>query len=721
MHDTFRFLSSRSLGLAALLTLVASGCQVGGAPLDTHSAALEAAATAELAGPCQPGEMGGPGSCKSEPTWIGYATDACEAAGLELGAWTLGEACGKGRYTSIAYECCPPDPCSDHHLGGPTSCKPETTWQAYAEHKCKAQGLTLTSWTLDAECGDGLYIGVDFTCCDEEVCCKTADGPQVVLGSECPHGQELGMDVCQAETCCFDGGGFSIQAVAACDQPVGMDLCAIETCCESPDGYQVLPLAQCPAGAAVPFDPFCQAPCDVCCELDDGYQTVPADECPAGHVVGDELCEPQQDVCCETAIGYQVVPADECPNAQVPMELCEPAGEVCCKINGTFMYLPTNQCPSSQVAGDEMCKVVCCETAAGYQVVPLGLCPGGAAVPMDLCDSTGPCDAAITGQCEGFDYSAQCDPTGFDCGPIGILGDLDCDGKYEVCIECPVGTHPVDTNGDGCEDLCDCCEPLECPLLSKPIDSDGDGCDDACCQMIACPMGTTAVDTDGDGCPDTCKDLPCDEAISGQCEGFDYTEQCLAWGGSCGPDAIFADTDCDGELDVCKLCPAGTHPVDSNGDGCEDMCDCCEPILCPIGTEPTDVDGDGCPDTCKAIPCDAAVSGQCKGFDYTDQCDPGGLDCGTVGIQADLDCDGTYEVCIACPAGTHPVDSNGDGCEDLCGCDDSAGDPILQIKTCAQLGGTTVTTVTGDTACQVGMGAPCNCGQVCDGAVLACP
>ena len=67
-----------------------------------------------------------------------------------------------------------------------------------------------------------------------------------------------------------------------------------------------------------------------------------------------------------------------------------------------------------------------------------------------------PCDEAISGQCKGYDYTSQCDPKGFDCTSDSILGDSDCDGTYDVCTLCPAGTHPVDTNGDGCEDLCDC-------------------------------------------------------------------------------------------------------------------------------------------------------------------------------------------------------------------------------------------------------------------------
>ncbi len=482
---------------------------------------------------------------------------------------------------------------------------------------------------------------------------------------------------------------------------------------------------------------LCEPQGDVCCKFDDGtVQIVPASDCPASQQLPAEMCE---EVCCETAAGYQIVAAGLCPNAQVPMDLCEPQGDVCCKINGTYMTVPAGQCPTGSVLPDDYCKEVCCETSAGYSVLPFGLCPGGAVVPMDLCDPYEPCDEAVSGWCDGFDYTDQCLSLGGSCAPNAIFADQDCDGALDVCLICPAGTHPVDSNGDGCEDLCDCCEDFECPTGQIPVDSDGDGCPDTCkdepcdaaisgwcpgydyleqcldfgggcgpdailadsncdgnldvCQLcppgthavdsngdgcedmcdccdaqIVCPVGQVPVDSDGDGCPDTCKGEPCDDAISGWCEEFDYLEECLDFGGGCGPNAILADTDCDGHLDACQLCPPGTHAVDSNGDGCEDMCDCCDELLCPVGQVPVDADGDGCPDTCKGEPCDDAISGQCDGFDYADQCDPTGFDCGPMGILGDLDCDGKYEVCIECPAGTHPVDSNGDGCEDLCDC-----------------------------------------------------
>jgi hypothetical protein len=284
----------------------------------------------------------------------------------------------------------------------------------------------------------------------------------------------------------------------------------------------------------------------------------------------------------------------------------------------------------------------------------------------------------VSGWCSGGGYEtgylAQCLAWGGGCGPNAIFADQDCDGQLDVCLLCPSGTHAVDTNGDGCQDACDCCDPIKCPV------------------------GTEPVDTDGDGCPDTCKPTLCDEGISGWCSGWGYEpgylKQCLAWGGGCGPNAIFADKDCDGQLDVCLLCPAGTHAVDTNGDGCQDACDCCPLILCPIGTEPVDTNGDGCADTCKKKLCDAGISGWCEqsapAANYLQQCLALGGSCTSFAIFADDNCDGQLNVCMICPPGTVPTDTNGDGCEDACDCpakpkcpvDSSGGISIGPIEKC---------------------------------------
>lgn len=89
-------------------------------------------------------------------------------------------------------------------------------------------------------------------------------------------------------------------------------------------------------------------------------------------------------------------------------------------------------------------------------------------------------------------------------------------------------------------------------------------------------------------------------------------------------------------------------------------------LPCPIGQKEYDVDGDGCMESCI---CDKALLGECPSCPGTSgTCNPTGLDCIGLGVLSDSDCDCDYDLCVACPFGTYPRDTDGDGCEDLCDC-----------------------------------------------------
>jgi len=208
---------------------------------------------------------------------------------------------------------------------------------------------------------------------------------------------------------------------------------------------------------------YCKEPVeDVCCKLDSGVQIVPANQCPPGHQVSMNLCE-DEDVCCKLAGGPQTVPASQCPPGHIlPDAQCDELETTCCRLDTGFAWVPAGQCPTQLWAPDYFCEEVCCETADGYQMLQTDQCPTSQVVSDSYCAEKPPCDDAVYGQCKGFDYSKDpyCDAKGLDCGPQGILGDLNCDGEYEVCIACPAGTEPKDTNGDGCEDVCDCIDDI---------------------------------------------------------------------------------------------------------------------------------------------------------------------------------------------------------------------------------------------------------------------
>ncbi len=115
----------------------------------------------------------------------------------------------------------------------------------------------------------------------------------------------------------------------------------------------------------------------------------------------------------------------------------------------------------------------------------------------------------------------------------------------------------------------------------------------------------------------------CDDGVSGWCPTQNpsaYLKQCLSAGGGCGNGAILADSNCDGQLNICQICPPNTHPVDTNGDGCQDACDCCDELVCENDTVPMDTDDDGCPDQCVGGPdlCKEGISGWCPSQNAAD-------------------------------------------------------------------------------------------------------
>ncbi len=192
-------------GRARSLALLMGGLMLASLPLIgcDDSAGLETTTAAMTNGPCTVEKQSG--ECQPEAAWAAQAAEACEAAGLALGTYQVSAPCGDGWFKRIKYECCPDDPCTSMSLGGPTSCKSEPTWVTYATNRCEQLGLVLSSYTLGDECGPGTYVTVDFECCEaepHEVCCKTDAGYVVVGSDDCPSSQQVSMDLCAEETCC---------------------------------------------------------------------------------------------------------------------------------------------------------------------------------------------------------------------------------------------------------------------------------------------------------------------------------------------------------------------------------------------------------------------------------------------------------------------------------------------------------------------------------------
>ncbi len=763
--------------------------------------------------PCRVGKINSL-QCHSLAEWLAIGEKKCAGIGMELTDYSTGGPCADGGFHSFKMECCPGEP----EL---VCCETATGLEILPEDKCPTaqqlpmdvceepepievccmlpSGVVTTTTNIKCEKSGGQIVPdekCDFTepvdvCClldgqlmtiTDEKC--EANGGQIVPDEKCDP--VVIIDVC----CVLPDGTVlnttNIKCESAGGQIVADEKCdpePVEVCCWINGQLITILDIECKAsGGQIVHDEKCdQEPVDVCCLLDGQVFTTTDEKCKAngGQIVADEKCDDPTpvEVCCLTSDGTLTTTTDikckESGGQIVADEKCDddtpcfPANlgqnSFQCQSEAAWLASAAKKCgdgfvvsqytlgPQCADGGYHGIKFECCPggpkpcdagisgfcdgfstssyvnqcLAAGGTCAPNAIfadgncdgkldvckiCPAGTA-PADLdgdgceesCDccpaikcplGTTPtdtdgngcydtckknlCDAGFYGWCEDQNpqsYLKQCLAAGGGCGPNAILADQNCDGKLDVCKLCPAGTHAVDTNNDGCQDACDCCKPLLCIVGTTPTDTDNDGCPDTCkgepCAQILCIKGTTPTDTDGDGCDDICKPNLCDQGISGWCEDVkeqSYLKQCLAWGGTCGNNAIFADKDCDGSLDVCQLCPPGTHPVDLDNDGCQEACDCCKELVCPVGYIAIDTDKDGCDDKCKPAPCDKAVFGQCKGFNYTKQCLAMGGGCGPNGILSDQNCDGNLDVCLECPAGTHAVDLSGDGCQDTCDC-----------------------------------------------------
>ncbi len=185
------------------------------------------------------------------------------------------------------------------------------------------------------------------------------------------------------------------------------------------------------------------------------------------------------------------------------------------------------------------------------------------------------------------------------------------------------------------------------------------------------------------------------------------------------PDACELDTDGDGVIDDCDLCPndplksdpglcgCGVPDFDSDGDGTPDCADACpndpnkiEPGDCGCGTSDLDSDLDGTPDCFDECPndpgktspgeCGCGVADTDSDSDGTPDCNDGCPndpnktapgDCGCGVQETDSDADGTPDCADGCPndpektapgecgCGVSDADSDGDGtldCNDGC-------------------------------------------------------
>ncbi len=115
-------------------------------------------------------------------------------------------------------------------------------------------------------------------------------------------------------------------------------------------------------------------------------------------------------------------------------------------------------------------------------------------------------------------------------------------------------------------------------------------------EVVTLGPTTTPSDCNANGVPDSC-DLDCGEP-GGPCDvpGCGTSADCAR---NCIPDECEADSDGDGVIDSCDLCPGFDDALDTDGDGVPDGCD-----ICPGFDDAIDADGDGIPDGCDNCPND---------------------------------------------------------------------------------------------------------------------
>jgi hypothetical protein len=581
-------------------------------------------------------------------------------------------ACDAG-YCQAACGAVPPElakcQCPDGSLPGPNGCG------------CPFAILCAEGYEpIDAD-GDGC----DDTCvpaCNIAIKCAKGYDPVDTDGDGCP---DSCLAPCKSMCDCYDAGlSFDTPCekdCATCDNYWTCDAgyCQAECGpvpaevekCQCPDG--TLPG---PNGCGCPFailcapgylpvdtdgdgcDDACKVACQDACDCYDSGASFPAEcflkckdcgnfwTCDGGicqdkcGVVPPELAECKATPCksgADCADGeYCARTAGECGG----LGMCAPRPEACpdvwAPVCGCDGLTYGNSCEAAAKGATVAAKGECAETCGGFTGEQCADADAFCNWPAGLCnaaDIQGTC-AAVPDACpEVYAPVCGCDGNTYsnDCFRLMAQVQLDhkgaclCDpatgevpGSDGLCctpILCLPGGTPVDTDGDGCADICKggCAAEIVCPPNSKP-DYDAAGCvigcvcasgssaDPAfgCCEPLVCPQGNPGVDTDFDGCPDTCK-------------GCVVEILCPA-----GTKPVY---DADGECVVACLCPNGQKLGDSG------KCECAIAIKCAPGYQSVDTDGDGCPDTCK-VPCADRCDCYAADLSFPEQCALKCLGCG---------------------------------------------------------------------------------------------
>jgi len=363
---------------------------------------------------------------------------------------------------------------------------------------------------LPSDCAEvgGAFVSEDY--CSQEICCETADGPELMPYMNCTFMQLTETSACDPVEelgCCKDmenpGLGDAYMATTeACLEgggaPIFQEYCDQQVCCDMGDGPEFMPYSECTfldmvATYDASDDPCTPAEEPACCKISFGVDTgnvvmaTPTDCAEQGGIVTvQEYCD--QEVCCETSDGMAYTSFLDCPFMNVNEEsACTPPEEEgCCQVvlgpntGNVFMATPTDCAVAYGIPNtDEFCEqILCCQTDDGPTSLPFLECPFA--------------DVLETEQCVVEEEACCKISSGPETGNVMMATPTECEALEGII-----------TDQEYCDQLM-CCNTedgpqqvpfLECPFTDLSWEA---GACDVCCMTSNWPVITSQSECEAD-------------------------------------------------------------------------------------------------------------------------------------------------------------------------------------------------------------------------------
>jgi len=238
--------------------------------------------------------------------------------------------------------------------------------------------------------------------CDQELCCDTGDGPQLMPYMECTFLQLITTDQCtppEELECCkisfgVDTGNVVMATASDCAELGGIttvqEYCDQTVCCNTDEGPQLVPFLECAFLDFAAFNPDGAEICDPaeqdeCCKIFMGPETgnvllTTESDCASLNGITTEMSYCEQLVCCDDGVTVELLPhlecaflnvigLGECPDVEAPQ---------CCKISegpdtGNVVMATPSECEELQgvITEQDYCdQLMCCNTENGPEWVP---------------------------------------------------------------------------------------------------------------------------------------------------------------------------------------------------------------------------------------------------------------------------------------------------------------------------------------------------------------